>query len=77
MKLQTQHLALLLQLQSWAPPCNQANMPAPHPGVLTDLFDCELLDRDADWQVVLTDAGTQAVRAAVEGMRATARQMSA
>ena len=77
MNLQAHHLTLLLQLKTWAPPCNQLNMPAPHPGVLTDLFEAELIDRDATWQVVLTPAGEQALKAAVEGMRAVARRIAA
>lgn len=77
MTLQTQHLEMLLLYQRWAPPSNQCNMPAPNPFVLGELFEFGLIERDAKWQVVLTDAGNRAIHAAAEGMRAAARLVAA
>lgn len=76
MTLQPHHLAMLLQVRSWAPPCNQHNMPALHPGTSSDLLDCGLMERNEAYQLVLTQQGEQAVAGAVEAMRSAACQVT-
>ncbi len=76
-ELRVQHLALLIEYQTWAPPCNQYNMRPPHPGLLSDLFDYGLIERDAQWQVVVTPLGQAALKMSVVGMRSVAHKVDA
>lgn len=63
--LELHHLAALLRMRQWQSASNPFNAPAEHPGVLTDLFDAELIDRDSRHALVLTPKGEQAAQEAL------------
>jgi len=76
MLLNAAHLKLLLQLETWAPSAAQSNITVPHPGTLSDLLDAKLIDRDSEFNLVLTSAGQSALLSAVLGMQEAAARAS-
>lgn len=71
--LQLFHLEALLRLKKWQTASSPANAPAEHPRTLCDLFDAQLIDRNARHTICLTPKGEAVVQEALSAFVAFAR----